>query len=75
MGPAARMGDVRSAHNILVEKPEGKTPLRRPSRRWEGNIRLVLRETGWKGVDWTHVTQDWDKWRAFVNTIMNLRVL
>jgi hypothetical protein len=31
-------------------------------------------ETGWEGVDWTHLAQDRDKWQAVVNTVMNLRV-
>jgi len=37
-------------------KPEAKKPFGRPSRGWEDNIRLDLRETGWKGVDWVHLT-------------------
>jgi hypothetical protein len=41
-----RMGDMRNVYNILVGKPEGKRPLRRPRRRWEGNIKMGLREIG-----------------------------
>jgi hypothetical protein len=47
----ARIGDRRNAYNILVGKPEGERPLRRPRRRWEDNIRLDLREIGWEGMD------------------------
>jgi hypothetical protein len=36
---------------MLIIKPEGKRPLERPRRRWEVNIRIDLRETGWEGVD------------------------
>jgi len=43
----ARMGDMRHANNILVGKPGGKGILGRPWRRWEGNIRMDLREIGW----------------------------
>jgi hypothetical protein len=39
------------------------------------NIRMHLRELGWGGVDWIHVAQDRDQWRALVNTVMNLWVL
>jgi hypothetical protein len=41
----------------------------------EGNIGMDLREIGWEVVDWMHLAQDRDQWRAVVNTVMNLRVL
>jgi hypothetical protein len=49
-------------------------PLRRPTRKYEDNIRIDLREIGWEGVDWMHLAQDRDQWRAVVNMVMNLRV-
>jgi hypothetical protein len=61
-------------YRILVEKPEGKRPLGRPRRRWVDNIKMDLREIGWKYMDWIDLAQDRDQWRAFVNTVMNLRV-
>jgi hypothetical protein len=73
-GHVARMGEVRGVYNILVGKPEGKRSLGRPRRRWEDNIKMNLRETGFGDVDWIHLAQDWDRWRALVNTVMNLRV-
>jgi hypothetical protein len=42
------MGDMRSAYSIFVGRPEGKRPLGRPRHRWEYNIRLELREIGYK---------------------------
>jgi hypothetical protein len=68
------MGEKRIACRILVGKPEGKRPLGRPRRRWEDNIRMDLREIGWGGMDCTDLAQDRDRWRALVNTVMNLRV-
>jgi hypothetical protein len=47
----------RNAYRILMGKPEGKTPLGRPRRRWEDNIRMDLRETGWGCMDWTDLIQ------------------
>jgi hypothetical protein len=47
-----------------------KRQLRRPTRRLEDNIRMDLRETGWEGVEWIHLAQDRDQWRAFVNTVI-----
>jgi hypothetical protein len=41
---------------------------------WVENIEMDLREIGWDGMDWIHVAQDRDKWRALVSTVMNLRV-
>jgi hypothetical protein len=68
------MGEVRGAYNILVGKPEERRPLGRPRRRWEDNIKMDHRETGFGDVDWIHLAQDMDRWRAVVNTVMNLRV-
>jgi hypothetical protein len=73
-GHVASMGEVRGAYNILVGRPEGRRPLRRPRRRWEGNIKMDLRKIGFGGVDCIHWAQDRDRWRALVNTVMNLRV-
>jgi hypothetical protein len=68
------MGEKRNAYRILVGKPEGKRPLGRRRRRWVDNIKMVLREIGWDGMDWIDLAQDKDQWRALVNTVMNLRV-
>jgi hypothetical protein len=54
-GTVARIEEVRNAYNILVAKPEGKRPLRRPRHRWEDNIKMDFREIGWGGVDWMHL--------------------
>jgi hypothetical protein len=51
-GHVARMGEKRNAYRILVGKPEDKRQLERPIRRWVGNIKMVLREIGWDGMDW-----------------------
>jgi hypothetical protein len=67
-------GERRNAYRIQVGKPEGKRPLGRPKRRWVNNIKIDLRETGCDDMDWIDLVQDRDKWRALVNTVMNLRV-
>jgi hypothetical protein len=66
------MGEKMSEYTILVGKPEGKKPLGRPTRRWEDNIKMVLREMEW-GLDWIHLAQDRDQWWGLVNTGLNLR--
>jgi hypothetical protein len=73
-GHVARMGEVRGAYKILVGRPEGWRPLARPMRRWEDNIKMDLREIGFGDVDWIHLAQDRDRWRAVVTTVTNLRV-
>jgi hypothetical protein len=76
MGRACSTNGERSnAYRILVGNPEGKRLLGRPRRWWMDNIKRDLREIGWGGMDWTDLAQDRDKWRALVNTVMNLRVL
>jgi hypothetical protein len=68
------MGEERGAYNILVGKSEGRRSLGRPRRRWEDNIVMDLGEVGFGDVDWIRLAQDRDRWRALVNTVMNLRV-
>jgi ribosome biogenesis protein Nip4 len=68
------MAEARSAYNILLGTPEGKRPLGRPRRRWEDNIKMDLREIGFGDVDWIHLAQDSDRWRAVVNTVMSHRI-
>jgi hypothetical protein len=68
------MGEGRGVYKFLVGRPESKRPLGRPRHRWENNIWLELREIGVNGVNWIQLAQDRIHWRAFVNTVMNLRV-
>ena len=75
VGHVARMGDRRGVYRVLVEKPEGKRPLGRPRRRWEDNIKMDLEEVGRGCGDWMELAQDRDRWRAFVSTVMNFRVV
>ena len=69
-----RMGEGRGVHRVLVGKPEGKTPLGRPRRRWEDNVKMELQEVGGCCGDWMEFAQDRDRWRALVNTVRNFRV-
>jgi hypothetical protein len=73
-GHVAYMGEKRNAYRILVGKPKRERPLGRPTRSWEDNIKIDLREIGWGGMDWIDLVQDRDQWMALVNTVMNLRV-
>jgi len=73
-GNVARMGEKRGVYRVLMGKPEGKIPLGRPRLTWEDNIKMNLQEMGCEGMDWMDLAQDRDRWRAFVNAVMNLRV-
>jgi hypothetical protein len=57
----ARMEDKRNAYRILARKPEGKSPLGRPRRRWVDGIEINLREIEWNGMDWIDLAQDRDQ--------------
>jgi hypothetical protein len=67
------MGEKTGAYRILVGKPEGKSLLGRPRRRWVNNIKMDLRERGWSGIDWIVLAQDRERWRVLVNS-MNLQI-
>jgi hypothetical protein len=73
-GHVARMGECRGVYRVLVEKPEGKILLWRSRSRWEDNIKMNLQEVGCGGMDGFELAQDRERWRAFVNAVMNLRV-
>jgi hypothetical protein len=51
-----------------------KRPLGRPRRRWIDNIKMDPLEIGLSVVDWLGLAQNRHRWRALVNSVMNLRV-
>jgi hypothetical protein len=68
------MGEGRGVYRVLVAIPEGKRPLGRPRPMWEDKINMDFRDIGIDGANWIRLAQDRVHWRAFVNTVMNLRV-
>jgi hypothetical protein len=68
------MGEKRNAYRLLVGKPEGRRPLGRPKPRWLNNIRMDFVEVGWGDVDLIGLAQDRGRWRALVDSVLNLRV-
>jgi hypothetical protein len=66
------MGGKRNAYRVSVR--EQKRPQGRPSSKWEDNIKINLRDIRWGNMDWIHLAQHRDQWKALVNTVMNLRV-
>jgi hypothetical protein len=63
-----QMGEKRKAYRLLV----GKRRLGRPRRRWVDNIKMDLGEVGRGHVDWIGLAQDRNRWRALVNSVLNL---
>jgi hypothetical protein len=64
------MGKKRNAYRLLVEK----RLLGRTRCRWVDNIRIDIEEVGLSDVDWIGLAKDRNRWRALVNSVMNLRV-
>jgi hypothetical protein len=73
-GVCSSDGEERAVYWVLVGKPEGKRPLRRPRRRWKDNNKMDLQEVGCGGMDCIGLAQDRDRWQALVKALMNLRV-
>jgi hypothetical protein len=57
-GHVERMEERRGVYRVLVGRPVGKRPLRRPRRSWEDNIKLDLREIGIYWTNWIQLAQD-----------------
>jgi hypothetical protein len=73
-GHVARLGEGRGEYRVLVWKPEGKSSLGRPRRRWEDNTKMDFQEVGCGGLDWIQLVQDRDRCLGLVNAVMNIRV-
>jgi hypothetical protein len=73
-GPCSTNREKRNAYRLLVEKPDGKRPLGKPRRRWVDNIRMDLGEVEWGDVGSISLAKDRKRWRALVNSVLNLRV-
>jgi hypothetical protein len=69
----ARMGEDSGVYRMLVGKPEGKSPLRRPRCSWKDNIKTDVQVVGGGRVDWKELAQNRDRWRALVGTVRNFR--
>jgi len=70
----ARMEERRGINMVLMGKPEGKGPLRRPRNRWEDDIKMDLQEVGCRTMDWIEMAQNRGRWWALVSVVMNRRV-
>jgi len=64
---------VRGAYRVLLGIPDGRRPLRRPTRGCKDNIKIDLQEVGWWDMELIDLVQDRDMWRAVVYAVMNLR--
>jgi hypothetical protein len=73
MGVACSAYGWRGVLRVLVGKPYGQRPLGRPRRRWEDSFKMDIQEVGCGGMEWIELARDRDRWRALVNSVMNLR--
>jgi hypothetical protein len=67
------MGEKRNAYKLWVGKPEGKRPLGRQRRRWVDIIKMYLGDGGRGVVDWIGLARDRNRWRALVNSVLNVQ--
>jgi hypothetical protein len=57
-GAFSTYGRRRGVYRVLLGKPDGKTPLGRPTLRWEYIIMMDLQEVGCGGMDWIELARD-----------------
>jgi hypothetical protein len=68
-GACSAYGKGSNVYRVLVGKPDRKRPLGRLRHRWEDNIKVYLQE-----MNWLEPAQDTDRWRALLNSVINLQV-
>jgi hypothetical protein len=73
-GYVARMGVERNVCRVLMGNQKERDHLEDQGV-VTNVIRMDLREIGYGTVDWIQLSQDGDRLRALVNTVMNLRIL
>jgi len=73
-GTCSAYGERKRVYRVLVRTSEGKRPLGRRRCSWEDNIKMDLQEMGCRGMDWIKLARVRDRWRAFVNGVVNFRV-
>jgi hypothetical protein len=73
-GHVARTKEGRGVYRVWFGRPKGKKPLGRLRRSWKDNIKMDLREIRIDVANWIRLAQDRVQWRAFVNTVVNLRI-
>jgi hypothetical protein len=66
----ARMGEGEKYTGFWWESPKERV---HSEDRGVDGIRMDPREIRWESVDWIHLSQDGEGWRAVVNTVLNLR--
>jgi hypothetical protein len=70
------MGMMRNPYTITVRKPEGKVPLGKSKRRWEDNLKMDLKETGWgRGLESRDLCEHSDVALSFSNDLEFLYLL
>jgi hypothetical protein len=72
MGHVACISQRRKAHRAVLGKPEGEKLLRGSRYRWEDNVKMDFKETGWEDVDWIDLAQDRETQWAVVDMVTNL---
>ena len=68
------MGEKRNAYRFFVGTPEGRRAFGRPRCRWHDNIRINLKERGWKSVKWNNLVEAVDKWQALARSVKEFNV-
>jgi hypothetical protein len=73
-GPCSTNGGEEERVYTIGGKARRKETNRKTKTWWVDNIRMNLGEVGWGDVDWIGLAEDRNRWRALVNSVLNLRV-
>jgi hypothetical protein len=62
----------RGTYRVSMGRSEQNIPLGRAGHRWEDNIKMDLKGFRWRGMGWTYLAQDRDRWQVLLHAVMSL---
>lgn len=74
VGACGTHGKEQECTQVFGSGPRMKRSFRIPSRRWNDNNKMDIKEIMWENMAWIYLAQNRGKWRAIMETEKNNHV-